>query len=361
MTLPIRISLLVISAVALGLGCDRKDEQAIRTYDAPKEAPAPPIAMDATADKVPSGAIHWTVPAGWKQVPGSNQVRFATFAVSADDPKAELTVVTLPAAAAEVLPNVQRWAGQLKLPAVSESDLAKYVKTTQISGEQASIVDMTGVAEPGNPPTRLLAAIVPHDGQAWFFTLKAPAPIAAAQQQNFEKFLHSIEFPVGSGAAMARQGNPAEPHSTSGSYELLKWNTPEGWVEQPGSNAMRVTSFRVGSEDQQAEVVIARIPEGQTGSLLDNINRWRGQVGLEPTTKDKPAGFENVQFAGQAGLMLSYTGPQNGSQPPRQLLVATTIAGGDDWFVKMLGPEPLVSKQVAAFKQFVATLQLAPE
>ena len=150
----------------------------------------------------------------------------ASFSVSPNDPKAELTVVQLGPEAAEVLPNLKRWAGQLKLPEVTESDLPKYVKQTQVSGEQGEIVEMTGSPESGNPPTGLLAAIVPHEGATWFFTLKAPQPIVESQKANFEAFVHSVQFVTGRPGprqmhlnhrlpAIRLKNRPAHPFRTS--------------------------------------------------------------------------------------------------------------------------------------------------
>jgi len=391
---------LVVAFCALVVvGCNRQ-ESAIRTYSTPKEAPPPPpMATDTggpTAQAAPplaqaappsqsGGApaeaepIRWTLPAGWKQAPGVGGMRYATILVAPEDPKAELTVVPLGAAAGATLPNVQRWAGQLKLPAVSEADLSKYVTPTQVSGEQAQLIDMTGTAETGTPPIRLLAALIPHDGQAWFFTLKAAEPLVAAQKANFETFIHSIQFPTGApataaphptaGATPPAAGVVPNPHETvpqlnpgpAQPYRLASFKAPEGWTEQPGSNSMRVTSFRVGSGAQQAEVIVSRIAQGQSGSMLDNLNRWRGQVGLPPIANQSDGGMQFGQVGGQPGMLVSFTGPAEAGATPKQLLVAMTIVGQDNWFIKLLGPQPTVAAQQDAFKQFVNSLQFTPE
>ena len=369
-THPFRLSLLLFgAAAAIAIGCD-KPQSAVRTYSAPKDPPAPQVvSAPQLASDVPesdgAAPVTWTLPAGWRQVPGAAQMRYATIQVSASEPKAELTVVPLPADAQAVLPNVQRWAGQLHLQQVADADLSKYVTETQVSGEQASIIDMTGSAQTGNPPTRLLAAIIPHDDRTWFFTLKAAEPIVAAQRSNFEQFIHSVQFP--SAAAAPPQSSVAVGQSegarvstesqaaTGQTYRLAKWKAPVGWQEQPGSNAMRVTSFRVGSGDQQAEVIVSKIQEDQTGSMLDNINRWRGQVGLEPVATANNAGFGRATIGNQPGLLINFAGPQ------KQLTVAVTVQGGDAWFVKLIGPPAVVAQQQDAFKQFLASMQFEPE
>jgi hypothetical protein len=353
------------------IGCN-KDDVAVKSYQAPKE-PAPSALMPAQADSAgPSAApadstppITWTIPQGWKELPGDSQFRYATFSVSADDPKAELTVVPLGAEAAAVSPNLSRWAGQLKLPTPTEAELSKFCQQTQVSGEQATFVDMTGSAETGNPPARMLAAIVPHDGRTWFFTLKAPEPVAAAQKSNFETFLHSVQFPTS--AAPSADAAPNVPGPGLGSaapsgqtYKLVKWKTPEGWVEQPGANAMRVTSFRVGTGTETAEVIVSRINEAGFGSMDANINRWRGQVGLEPS-EDTKQGVSATLVGGKPGMKINFVGPKTGDQQPKEIVVALTILGGDGWFFKMLGPQSVVSAQKDNFQQFLDSLQFQPE
>src|ERR1051326_221046 len=65
----------------------------------------------------------------------------------------------------------------------------------------------------------------------------------------------------------------------------LHWTTPAGWQQQPASG-MRVGSFAIKKDDQHADVSI--IPLGTVaGSDLDNVNRWRGQVGLPPIDESK--------------------------------------------------------------------------
>jgi hypothetical protein len=366
-----RIGPVLLVAGALCVGCN-KDDSAIRSYSAPKDDPSqtPAVAMDtgqaaAPPEAQPNGPapIQWTLPSDWKQTGGAGDMRYATIQVQ-QDPKAELTVVPLGPESAALMPNLIRWAGQLRIPAPTEADISKLVTQTQVSGEQAQLIEMTGAAEVGTPPPALLAAIIPHAGQVWFFTLKAPQPVVAAQKPEFGKFIHSIQFPTEQSApaaaqALSRHGQMANPAAT-GSYRLESWKTPDGWVEQPGSNSMRVTSFRVTGNGQQAEAIVSRIQQGHSGSLVDNYNRWRGQVGLGPIREKGEAHSTSGNVAGLPAMFVTFVGPKT-DEAPKQVMVAMTIVGGDDWFIKLIGPESLVSTQQNEFKQFVESLKFTPE
>src|SRR5438552_575957 len=64
----------------------------------------------------------------------------------------------------------------------------------------------------------------------------------------------------------------------------LTWRLPAGWEEvAPGE--MRVASFRVKDKTgKQADVSIVPLP-GMAGGEINNVNRWRGQVGQSPVTE----------------------------------------------------------------------------
>jgi hypothetical protein len=370
-----RIALPILSMAVALVGCNR-DDGSIKSYAAPKEAPPSAVASGdqqmpggqqpagaEAADSTPS--LKWTLPSGWKQTAGASEMRYATI----DAGGAPLTITPLGAEAGQLLPNVVRWAGQLGVQNVTEADLPKYTQATQVSGEQAQLVDITGPAANGQPAQRLLAAIIPHDGRVWFVKLTAPDSVAAAQKSNFDAFVHSLEFSTdraaGAQAAAPSQSQqvPAMPpaggggaaHPSQGTFRLASWKAPEGWTEQPGANAMRVTSFRVGTGAETAEVIVSRIPQGGAGSFQDNINRWRGQAGLEPTNEQKTGEMQSINVAGHQALFLSFTGPE------KQVLVSMDVEGSDFWFVKLVGPKAVVSGQENAFRQFLASMQFVPE
>src|ERR1051326_1691120 len=89
----------------------------------------------------------------------------------------------------------------------------------------------------------------------------------------------SVPAPRPSPAAIPQQGGTqAAP---------VQWTVPAGWEQQPASG-MRVGSFAVNKDGQRADVSIIPLA-GISGSELDNVNRWRGQVGLPPVDAAKLA------------------------------------------------------------------------
>jgi hypothetical protein len=133
--------------------------------------------------------------------------------------------------------------------------------------------DVTQTTEPraapskpksGDVPTRILGGIAPqenHEG-SWFFKMMGPTEAVSAQEKAFDSFLASVKF-------NDRDEKP------------VTWTLPEGWREGP-RRAGRYATILAGPIDDSVELSI--IPAG--GSLLENVNRWCGQVGL-PKVKDE--------------------------------------------------------------------------
>ncbi|MBX3317155.1 MAG: hypothetical protein KF902_09875 [Phycisphaeraceae bacterium] len=79
------------------------------------------------------------------------------------------------------------------------------------------------------------------------------------------------------------------------------WRAPATWRLVPGERPMRLATYEMQSPSGPIEVAISRFP-GDVGGMLANVNRWRGQVGLPPTTEAELAEmiepFNNDRFSG---------------------------------------------------------------
>src|SRR5262249_43723522 len=143
---------------AVVLGCQNNDE--IRRYQVPREAPPrmlaailphgertwffkltgpAPVVGEHKAEferfvqsvRFPGEGDKptWAPPEGWREVPEPKLAprggvpRFATFALGPRETPLELTVTPLGKEAADVLPNVNRWRGQLGLGPLTEDEL----------------------------------------------------------------------------------------------------------------------------------------------------------------------------------------------------------------------------------------------
>ena len=120
---------------------------------------------------------------------------------------------------------------------------------------------------------------------------------------------------------------------------------------------MRAASFRVAGKDgKQADVSVVPLP-GLAGSDLDNVNRWRGQVGLPGVSEAELAKLaQPVEIAGQPAKLYEQAGANAGSGEKSRILAAITRRDGVAWFFKMTGDDGLVAEQKPAFIEFLKSV-----
>jgi hypothetical protein len=113
------------------------------------------------------------------------------------------------------------------------------------------------VAE-GPDKSRVLGAIIPTpDGQRfWFVKFRGAIGAVSAHENAFDEFVNSIRL----------EGN------------TLKWSAPAGWTENP-PRAMRLVTFSPPNATPDSPELYLSEPFG--GSLLENVNRWRKEVGAQ--------------------------------------------------------------------------------
>jgi hypothetical protein len=167
---------------------------------------------------------------------------------------------------------------------------------------------VAGTAAPTQPADRLLGAIVPHGAQTWYFKMIGPLEAVASQGAAFRGLIESLRF----------ENEQAPP----------RWTLPESWREKAKSGE-RVATLAVDVAGKTLEVSVIPLATGPSpASLLDNVNRWRGQMRLPPITADQlpnetttldlpggPATLVNLVGHAQSGGMGS-TARQLGSSAP---------------------------------------------
>lgn len=162
--------------------------------------------------------------------------------------------------------------------------------------------------------------------------------------------------PAGPGAAAAPAGGDAMANTAvpTGS-DSLTWTAPAHWVAKPPS-AMRKGSFTVkGDNGADADLSITAFP-GDTGGLLANLNRWRGQVSLPPLAAGElEASVQHFDGAGLHFEVVDFAGSANGA--PTRLLGAVLSRPGETWFFKLMGPDPLVAAQKNDFLEFLRSVK----
>jgi hypothetical protein len=266
-------------------------------------------------DESPAAPPRWTLPAGWTQRPG-NQMRYATLEVGTGKSRLECSVSSLPVTGAErreyLLANINRWRGQMRLPRVNVEDLESVSETILLSDGSlaATLVDlageMSGTGTGSMPP------------------------------------------------AVGGAGLPGTSANTG--QERLTYDVPEGWqqgaaeVSRGGITVRRSAAFEVRQGEQVAEITVTRL---KAGGMLDNVNRWRGQIGLAAMTLDQfEQARQSIEMDGYPADYVQFFGA-------REAILGVMAARGETmWFVKLQGPAELAGRERQHFEEFVQSIRI---
>lgn len=139
-------------------------------------------------------------------------------------------------------------------------------------------------AETGEPTHRMLAAILPAGGRAWFFKVVGPLVEVEKRAGEIDKFFTGIR--------LAEGGHPT-------------WELPAAdWKEVRGGG-MRAATIWIPAESDRLELSVIPLPwRGMPEDLLSNINRWRGQMKLPEANQDQLKEFTREIKAGDATITI---------------------------------------------------------
>ena len=346
-------------SAALLASCEKNSEiKVYRVSKAPLEESAPQqqdaIPTNTAAPRMPgslASAADTSVstPPNWEPQPLS-QMRQASFMVKGENGAvADISFVSLGSAAGNVLENVNRWLGQLGQPPITEQKLGEIAQRLHTSLGDVTVVDLTGLPDNADPARdgRIVAAMLTTPDSTLFFKMRGNAGLAEAQKSDFVKWVAAICN------AQTQAGPPqmaAAPQQTANATQI-KWKKPEGWAEVPPSS-MRYASFSASSEDGgKIDISVVTFP-GDGGSDADNLNRWRGQIGLAPidanavTSQIAPLKTEDSTF--------STTDIAGGKT---RTIAAWMRRDGRVWFFKATGPNAAVEKEKPNFVKFIESIR----
>lgn len=142
------------------------------------------------------------------------------------------------------------------------------------------------------------------------------------------------------------QDNAAQAHESGA--DGVTWSIPTSWKELPTTSAMRIATFQASNGQ---EIAVTAFP-GDVGGLVENVNRWRGQVGLEPVDEQSVNdGIEQVP--GVNVLVVDASGTSS-----RLLGTIIDIQDGQTWFAKAIGSSESIDQIKSDLIAFSASFQI---
>jgi len=154
--------------------------------------------------------------------------------------------------------------------------------------------DVRHYKAPKDPTWRILGAISAAGGATWFFKLAAPSERIDPVRDKVVGFYKTLRSEDG----------------------RLTWTTPAGWSEEKG-NVNRETTIRLDGPEPKLEISVTRF-QGDGGGMLANLNRWRGQIGLDKVGEaDLPAQAKRLEGAAVEVFLVDLAGPTRPAGGPR--------------------------------------------
>ncbi|MCE0484951.1 MAG: hypothetical protein LV479_12035 [Methylacidiphilales bacterium] len=354
------LSLIGLLSLVILTGCKRDDTS---VYQVPKDdsvptdqaasPTAPPPAVAPTSSDASLPRLGYQMPAGWQSKPPS-EMRVASFTAAGPGGRsADISVIPLGIVGRD-LELVNMWRSQVRLPASSDPDVVSRAKTVPIGAGQGRLFEFVS-DQPliGPDRKRLTIAVLVSDNTSWYFKIEGPDQAVAAQKDNFLRFLQSVTFGDSAPPSAATTPDASAPGGNS------VWTVPDGWQATAPSQFLLAEYAVTGSNGTKAEVNAAEL-DGEGGGPFANINRWRGQLGLEPMTDDDLVKIERPLGTPDGdAIMVDLTGTDAKTGGPTRLIGVIVPHNGHTWFYKLMGDKQAVAQQENNFVQFIQSANYA--
>lgn len=361
--------------ILISSGCNR---DSVKVYhadanDTVTPTPPPMAASGAMPSSMPEGLpapdnsglppLKYTLPAGWMEK-ALTQMRVASFAVNENGKQADVSVIPMGGMAGGNLANVNRWRGQVGLPALDEQAVQKSAEKVAVSGQDSDLFDVSGTSPGSGDAERILATVLHREDTSWFFKMTGDSELVEKNKPAFLAFLKSIEFgglPAPPTMDMSKLPashpaiggiTPAAQATTADAGAKPAWNVPADWKEGPLAQFLIAKFIISGAGDAQAAVNVSSL-NGDGGGLLPNINRWRAQLGLAPAVEADLAGLPTIDASGTKATMIELTGTDARTGKPARLVGTVLSLGSQTWFYKLMGDADIVAQQKDALVKFV--------
>jgi hypothetical protein len=138
---------------------------------------------------------------------------------------------------------------------------------------------------------------------------------------------------------------------------------PDGWTFRQPSSSMRLAEAEIPGPAGPALLTVFFFGAGGGGGVDANLDRWAGQIELDPGAAAERGGFEvngySVSVIEAVGTLLPSRmgGGPTESAPDSKLLGAVIEGPGGPWFFKVTGPKDTVSAAAPAFEAMLQSIR----
>ena len=155
---------------------------------------------------------------------------------------------------------------------------------------------------------------------------------------------------------------PPAVDQTNPGPAVAQWTAPESWIKDAQPSPMALASFTVTQGDAKALVTITPLA-GDAGGTLANVNRWRGQVGLDAIQSIEQQPMTPIENEHVLAGLIDLSAPDGVDARFERMFIGMIPRLEDDstWFIKMTGPKDLMQTQRDQFLNFIESFRFGAE
>lgn len=274
----------------------------------------------------------WELPEGWS-LGGKAQMVFAILKMPDDD--GEIRISRL-GGQQDLLSNVNRWRGQLGLPACDADSLDENLVVRKGQGGEYRLFDQEGKSAGQSMGGRFSGGPF----------MRQQAMLQAAKDKGKAADKTSAEKRAVQSPETIENDLAANPRFTL--------EPPEGY--SPGKTSAMVVA-RYLKETDDGKVQITLVPLTATNQWDDNVNFWRQSVGLGPIDADEiKSATQAVTIGGVEGKKIALLAEDAGAD--EKSLIGVMVKHNDAaWFFKMMGDPAMVEADQPIFDTFLESFE----
>lgn len=273
--------------------------------------------------------------------------------IIASAPEVSCYLTVLPIRGGDALMNLNRWRGQFQQKPINDIAEQKSESITFLN-IPTKIFEIEGDFSSNNQIKNAykMYGIITHDNKhAYSLKFIGPSETIEIEKQNFIKWVNSIKIK-----------NPIEETKSKPTLQNAKltWIKPENWQLEP-EKPQRIATFKpINKTKTEITITIFK------GSLIDNLNRWRKQMGQSEFAELSQHNLEKISTTLGECFIAKIEGTYNGGMSNNPIADAIIIGGilprGDSSiFIKMIGPKAEAESELDSLKALILSLKEAQE
>lgn len=309
----------------------------------------PVVKKSVIAPEYTGPVVAWVLPENWGENPALAGPMAGSFHVmTKEGPKGRIGVMPFRESVSS-LEVANMFAREIGYGLLDEENLVPLLEKKMIGAREFEWIRLEEQRQTQAQKTVLLA-LYRKDSQTWLFPFIGEKTLIDEELENFSRFLEYTVLRAGSKPIKAL----SSPVSSSPPPAQLPpgppppdWTIPSHWT--PGqASSMRLASYKISDEEgNELDFSVTTFP-GDVGGLLANVNRWLGQIGLEPTDE---AGLKKyvspIKIDGMAAQLVE------ASSSDKTFYAAILMRNNSSWFFKLTGEKTLALKEKENFSEFL--------